>query len=107
MVLKRPCLACGTRTRGSRCDECSRRRDSIRNAGLAQRARCPSITRTQRRRVYARDGYACVDCGACADLTLDHAVPLALEPKPRHRDDELVIRCRSCNSRRGACAAVR
>jgi 5-methylcytosine-specific restriction endonuclease McrA len=42
----------------------------------AQQARL-GISRAQRGRVYARDGYCCVDCRNPCDLTLDHLVPLA------------------------------
>jgi 5-methylcytosine-specific restriction endonuclease McrA len=57
-----------------------RRREELRNRGPIQRA-CLSITREQRHRVHLRDRYRCVDCGATADLTLDHDVPLAVEVK--------------------------
>lgn len=94
------CLDCGTRTRGSRCDTCTRRRDDARNNTPAQRARL-SISRAQRHRVYTRDGSRCVDCGTSSDLTLDHLVPLAHEVKRYYHDHELATRCRRCNSRRG------
>lgn len=93
------CLDCGTRTRGSHCAECQHRRDHTRNRTSAQQARL-SITRQQRQRIYARDGYRCIDCGATTDLTLDHIVPLAHEVKRHYRDDELATRCRACNSRK-------
>ena len=72
--------------------------------GPAQQARL-SITRAQRQRVYARDGYRCVDCGSTCDLTLVHLVPLADQVKPFSRDAELATRCRSCNSARGDAAS--
>jgi 5-methylcytosine-specific restriction endonuclease McrA len=100
MTLTR-CLDCGRRCQGSRCDTCQRQRGHVRNRGPAQHARL-SISRAQRERVYARDGYRCLDCGRTGDLTLDHVVPLAVQLKARYRDDELVTLCRSCNSRRGA-----
>lgn len=99
------CLDCGCRTTGSRCPTCRSRRDHARNKQPAQQARL-AITRQQRRRVYARDGYRCIDCGTAEDLTLDHIVPLAVKAKRHYRDDELVTRCRSCNSSRG-CAHTR
>jgi 5-methylcytosine-specific restriction endonuclease McrA len=52
----------------------------VRNETPQQRARI-STTAEQRRRVYTRDGYRCVDCGRPSDLTIDHVVPLALEVK--------------------------
>jgi 5-methylcytosine-specific restriction endonuclease McrA len=97
------CLDCGIRTRGSRCATCQRRREYTRNHGPRQQARL-SISRQQRHRVYVRDGYRCVDCGRGCDLTLDHIVALAHEVTRHYRDDELVTRCRSCNSSRvGEC----
>ncbi len=101
MALVRRCLDCGRRTRRSRCAECSRRRDALRNRGPAQQARL-SITRAQRHRVYLRDGYRCMTCGAIDDLTLDHVLPLAVNAQRSYGDDQFVTLCRSCNSRRGA-----
>jgi 5-methylcytosine-specific restriction endonuclease McrA len=95
------CLDCNRRTRGSRCPDCQRRRDHYRNQSPAQQARL-SITRVQRQRVYARDGYRCVNCGKRRDLTLEHLVPLAVDVKPGYGDEELVTRCRRCNSARGS-----
>jgi len=50
--------------------------------------------------VFRRDGYSCRYCGSTDYLSIDHVVP-------RHQggsDDEpnLVVACRSCNSRKGA-----
>ena len=60
----------------------------------------PWISRRLRARVYARDGHACVLCGATADLTLDHVHPRSLGGA--HDEDNLQTLCRSCNSRKGA-----
>jgi 5-methylcytosine-specific restriction endonuclease McrA len=60
----------------------------------------PVSTRS-RQRVYARDGWCCVDCGRVDDLTLDHVTPLAVRVKGSYSDKELATRCRRCNSRRG------
>ena len=60
----------------------------------------PWISRQTRRRIYVRDGHACVECGATDDLTLDHT-----HPRSRgggHGDENLRTLCRSCNSRKGA-----
>ena len=94
------CLDCGTRTDGSRCTICTRRRDRVRNETPSQRARL-AITRDQRQRIYLRDGYRCRDCGTARDLTLDHIVPLVVEVKCNYRDAELVTRCRRCNASKG------
>ena len=100
MALTTRCLDCGTRTRGSRCDTCTRRRDHARNHSPAQQARL-SVGRAQRERVYQRDRYRCLDCGTTHDLTLDHILPLAEQIKRHYRDEELTTRCRQCNARKG------
>ena len=53
-----------------------------------------------RRIVLERDAYACQECGAHRDLTLDHVVP---ESRGGAADvANLRTLCRSCNSRKGA-----
>lgn len=99
MALTTRCLDCGRRTRGSRCLDCTLRRERVRNHAPAQQARL-AISRGQRRRVYARDGWRCVDCGRADDLTLHHLTPVAVAVKPSYSDEELATRCRRCNSRR-------
>lgn len=41
----------------------------------------------------------CSDCGATEDLTGDHPIPLA---QGGSKDQQPIVRCRSCNSRKGA-----
>lgn len=55
---------------------------------------------TTRARIYARDGHACVWCGAGAPakLTLDHLIPRALGGSNRYWN--LITACAGCNSRR-------
>lgn len=106
---RRPCLECGKPSSGIRCLEHARARQALedrrRNARPEHLARL-TITSSQRRRVYARDGYRCRYCGEPATssdpLTLDHVVPLAVELRFHPSDEELVTAHRSCNSRRGA-----
>ena len=50
--------------------------------------------------VLDRDGWACVECGATGDLTLDHIWPWSLGGK--ETVENLRTLCRSCNSRKGA-----
>jgi len=47
--------------------------------------------------IYERDK-ACVYCGSKEDLTIDHVV--ALNDGGSHKQDNLVVACRSCNSRK-------
>jgi len=50
--------------------------------------------------IYHRDGFACVYCGACAKLSLDHVEPEELGGS--HEATNLVTSCFSCNSARQA-----
>jgi hypothetical protein len=52
------------------------------------------------KRIRARDGGACVYCGAQSYLTLDHLIPLSRGGSSD--DDNLVTSCKSCNSSKGA-----
>lgn len=53
-----------------------------------------------RRLVMARDNYACVECDAPEDLTLDHIFPWSLGGSDKA--ENLRVLCRSCNSSKGA-----
>lgn len=55
--------------------------------------------RLSRRGIFARDGHACVYCGATRDLTIDHVIPRRLGGKTTW--ENLVACCRSCNTRKG------
>lgn len=59
-----------------------------------------SIPTEQRRRIYERDGNACLRCDATEDLTLDHIYPWSLGGPDT--DENLRTLCRSCNSSKGA-----
>lgn len=50
--------------------------------------------------VFERDAYACVQCGAVEDLTLDHIHPWSLGGKDTVNN--LRVLCRPCNSSKGA-----
>lgn len=58
------------------------------------------ITRSVRRKVYERDGFACVECDSTEDLSLDHIWPWSKGGSDEL--DNLRTLCRSCNSRKGA-----
>lgn len=54
-----------------------------------------------------RDGWACVDCGSGEDLTVDHIIPvvdlIAWDmAEEAWNPDNLVTRCRPCNSSKGS-----
>lgn len=59
-----------------------------------------TIPRWIRAFVMARDGHRCVECGAVADLTLDHIWPWSRGGLDTV--ENLRVLCRSCNSRKGA-----
>jgi hypothetical protein len=59
------------------------------------------LTPSRRLALYARDGFACVYCGAAGDkvlLTLDHWKPQS--QGGTHASDNLLTACRACNSGR-------
>lgn len=62
-----------------------------------RRSKIPAAVRGA---VYARDGFACLHCGATENLTIDHIHPWSLGGS----DDieNLQTLCRPCNSRKGA-----
>jgi 5-methylcytosine-specific restriction enzyme A len=95
-ALPRRCLDCGQLTRnGSRCQQCSRRRDQQRNRGTTTQRGYGSTWQAISRSVLDRDGYRCRYCGQPA-TTVDHIIP-----KARGGSDDpsnLVACCRSCNS---------
>lgn len=54
----------------------------------------------QRKRVLHRDGWVCLPCGKHlegSDATVDHILPVTLDPEHVYEDDELVSMCRRCN----------
>jgi 5-methylcytosine-specific restriction endonuclease McrA len=53
-----------------------------------------------RDRVWERDQGRCRDCGSTEDMTFDHIIPVFLGGLTE--EVNLCLRCRSCNSRKGA-----
>ncbi len=72
MALTTRCLDCGTRTRGSRCNTCTRRHDDWQ---ARRKIRDGWTWGEIRNRVHVRDG-ACVRCGSHRRLQVHHRVPL-------------------------------
>lgn len=60
----------------------------------------PRISDELRAEVYARDGHACLHCGATQGLSLDHIYPWSLGGEDVL--ENLQTLCRSCNSKKGA-----
>jgi 5-methylcytosine-specific restriction endonuclease McrA len=58
-----------------------------------------SVAAVVRARVFARDGFCCVNCGTGERLTVDHIVAKALGGSDAL--DNLQTLCASCNSRKG------
>lgn len=110
-MMVRPCLDCQRPTRnGSRCPSCAKSREQQRDQRRG--------TRTQRgygndwdrlaKQAIAEQPW-CTDCGHTGSednpLTGDHVVPLARGGE--RLPPVVVVRCRRCNSRRGAGATLR
>lgn len=94
----RPCLVCGQPSPQSRCPA-HRTKDTRRRTGPGE-ASHDQIWRklsTQARRASP----FCVDCGAVEGLTTDHLLPKVDYPELVHAIENVAVRCRSCNSRRG------
>jgi 5-methylcytosine-specific restriction endonuclease McrA len=92
------CLECGLlgQLRDGRCGNCYRQAQRLRNAIRHQyTGSWPAI----RRALLATHPW-CRDCGATADLTVDHIVPVARGGG--HERHNLQVLCRPCNSRKGA-----
>lgn len=77
----------------------SRGRKLYRDPSYTPRSR-RHISDAIRHAVYARDGHACLHCGATSRLSLDHIYPYSLGGEDTL--DNLQTLCRPCNSRKGA-----
>lgn len=53
-----------------------------------------------RKAVYDRDGWRCLKCGACKQLTLDHVLPKSKGGS--NAFDNLQTLCKPCNEQKGA-----
>lgn len=56
------------------------------------------LSNTIRRRIYARDGQTCKECGAKHGLSIDHIVPIS--KGGNSTDDNLQVLCLGCNVRK-------
>lgn len=98
----RPCLDCSAPAASTRCATCSateeRRRRATRPTDLQRGYDYRWRKLSERAR---RLQPFCVDCGTADDLTTDHLIPLAKGGTRRPTMADVVVRCRSCNSRKG------
>ncbi|CCC43391.1 putative uncharacterised protein [Mycobacterium canettii CIPT 140010059] len=98
MTLK-PCLVCGQPAANSRCDE-HRVKDT--RAARRRPGQAAHDPRWRAISTHARRAQPwCDDCGSSSDLTCDHILPKTIAPELVHCRENIAIRCRSCNSRRG------
>lgn len=99
---QRPCLDCGALTRNprGRCRPCQQKRDHARNEAAARQPYFDPTYRKIRAAVRRGQYGGCVDCGTYDDLTVDHRTPLSAGGT--NAWSNLVVRCRACNSRKGA-----
>lgn len=98
MTLK-PCAVCGVPSAVPRCDDHRRKDTRTARRGHGQAAHDPvwRTLSTQARRAQPW----CDDCDSGSDLTADHVIPKTVAPELVHAIENVAVRCRSCNSRRG------
>lgn len=94
----RPCIQCGEPTDGPRCPEHTT--DTRIRKEKGQAAYDP-VWRKLSLKARKMQPW-CQDCNGTDDLTCDHIIPKTVAPELVHTIENLAVRCRSCNSRRGA-----
>jgi len=67
---------------------------------VESRSKRPKIDPTVRRKVFNRDGHACLHCGSTKRLSLDHIKPYSLGGPDTF--ENLQTLCLSCNCKKGA-----
>lgn len=93
----KPCLVCLTPTSGTRCPSCERAHERQRGTPT-QRGYTYAWSRIVAEAIEAQPW--CSVCGATADLTGDHIVPLSRGGSNDRANCRVL--CRSCNSAKGA-----
>lgn len=96
-------MVCGEPGEASRCDEHRREQENARESrknvehpAHANRTRWKNASRRAR----AAQPF-CLDCGATSNLSVDHIVPFRVRPDLAYAQDNLTVRCRPCNARKG------
>ncbi|MBN7452622.1 HNH endonuclease [Mycobacteroides abscessus] len=98
-MLSKPCIKCGEPAPGTYCSGCRPADTRIRNR-RGQAAYDPHWRKLSQRARKLQPW--CLDCGAVDDLTADHIIPKSVAPELVHVAANVAVRCRPCNSRRGA-----
>lgn len=102
MVL-RPCIECGEPTDAPRCEDCTEPRPQPAERASTTARGYDRTWRKLSERARRLQPF-CGDCGATADLTVDHSLQAwrrKAQGLPIRLQDVEVV-CRPCNSRRGA-----
>jgi 5-methylcytosine-specific restriction endonuclease McrA len=92
----RPCLDCGGPCTGTRCPDC---RPPDTKASARDRGYRTAWDKLSRRARKLQPW--CTSCGAVDDLTLDHIIPISVEPELALAVENGQVLCRPCNGRRG------
>jgi 5-methylcytosine-specific restriction endonuclease McrA len=80
----------------SGCPVCRAESNAKRNATPSKRAHRTPLHQRIRAYVLLRDGFACRNCGATNDLTVDYVIPLSRGGRQATHNARTL--CRSCNS---------
>lgn len=97
MTLK-PCIGCGTPTRGSRCDDCKPKDTRTDRTHVAWRndTRWKNLSKRLR-----KASPFCEWCGTDDQLSVDHILPDADYPQLAYAVENCRVLCKRCNGKRG------
>jgi 5-methylcytosine-specific restriction endonuclease McrA len=70
-----------------------------RRKGRSIRSYRKRVSKAKRRRVFERDGLACVACGTGEELSIDHVIPIA--KGGTNDESNLQTMCAPCNNAKG------
>lgn len=105
MPLK-PCLDCGIPNPYSRCVSCQEQRVINQQPRIRESAVKRGYDKAWykvRKEILIRDKWICYICGKKLigdDATVDHIVPISVNPSLRLAPNNLAACCRSCNSKK-------
>lgn len=96
-MIARPCIRCGEPiTFGSYCGDCKPDRKPSDHVAWKNNGKWKNLSAKARKLQPW-----CLDCRATTDLCADHIIPFSVAPELAHSIENLTVRCRSCNGRRG------